>query len=239
MRFASLLLAVLLAGRAAEAAGLERVGYAYDRASGAPLYSEHHFQQFDGADMVAHRVEYRNPSGTRFAGKTLHYGGQPFAPAFRLDDSRDGYAEGGRQRGSVYEMFRIVDGREKKAEVAAGPDLVVDAGFDRFVQACLGALRRGEARKVRLGIPGRLASMSFVIEPAPRATARAEEIELRVRPDSLMRFIVDPIHLTYDVRSGRLRRYVGISNIRNASGERHDARIVFPPDGRRPDGFRE
>jgi hypothetical protein len=232
----ALLLLALLAGPG-RAAGADLVGYAYDRASGEPLYSEHHFQRFDGASLVDHRVEYRDPGGSLIAEKTLAYRRRPFAPEFRLKDARDGYAEGGRWRGGAYEMYRVLDGDEDRKDVAARPDLVADAGFDRFVRAHLASLRRGEPREVRLAVPGRMASLSLVIEPDPGARPAEGEIELRVRPASLLRYFVGPIRLTYDSRSGRLLRYTGISNIRSASGEHHDARIEFPVDGQRPRGF--
>lgn len=52
--------------------------------------------------------------------------------------------------------------------------------------------------------------------------------DVRVQADSWLRWLVAPIDLTYDIASGRLLRYAGLSNIRSESGDRYDARIDFP-----------
>lgn len=39
---------------------------------------------------------------------------------------------------------------------------------------------------------------------------------------------LEPVIVTYDVDSGTLRRYEGISNMLDALGDNHDVRIDFP-----------
>ena len=53
---------------------------------------------------------------------------------------------------------------------------------------------------------------------------------LRLRMEArsrLLRFLVDPIHLTYDLESQRLLVFEGLSNISGDGGEKLEARIVF------------
>lgn len=225
----------------AQADGVARTvtltGYATDRVTGAPLYSETHRQTFQGDVLVSHHTEYRDPDGTLFATKHLDYRTLPFAPTFRLDDLRNGYHEGAQYADGKYLLYRGTksDAHEDVADVAPGPDLVADSGFDRYIEAHLSDLLERKQLHLRLAVAGKLTTVRFRVD-----TLRiddAHEIELRAEPDSLLSFFVAPIHLTYDADSGRLIRYVGISNIRSPSGELYDARIDFPPAGTSEPGF--
>jgi len=50
----------------------------------------------------------------------------------------------------------------------------------------------------------------------------------------LLRVVGDEILVTYDRASADLKRYEGISNIRNAAGENYEVRVEFPAAGRPP-----
>lgn len=51
----------------------------------------------------------------------------------------------------------------------------------------------------------------------------------------LLRVIADGIVVSYDRDSGALRRYEGISNIRDQDGENYQVRVEFPAAGRSGD----
>ena len=54
-------------------------------------------------------------------------------------------------------------------------------------------------------------------------------MELRVEPDSLLRLLVDPLRLSYDVGNHHLLEYVGVSNIHDpATGSAYNVRIIYP-----------
>jgi len=207
------------------------VGQALDRKTGELLYTENHAQQFRGGKLVSDRVEYRWPDGRSFAVKTVRYGDHPYAPDFRLDDSRDGYFEGAEKTGDRYEMYRKHGDQTQRKSIAWSDTLVADAGFDCMVKARLPELlaARGASVQVELAVAGRLASLGFRVV-TEQIDPQRRVVELRAEADSLLRLIVPAIELAYATDTRELLRYVGLSNIRNSSGELYDTRIEFPRD---------
>ncbi|SFF39537.1 hypothetical protein SAMN04488120_103183 [Fontimonas thermophila] len=226
------LLVLAMAVTPAQAARVETlVGYAYARASGEPIYEEHHRFVYDGAVLIEHRVDYRRPDGTPLATKTLDYRTSRYAPAFRLADARDGYVEGAEYVDGSYRLFRRSSQRaaEESKRLPASPDLVADAGFDQYLRDHLQNLLRMGKAEIRFAVAGRLDAFAFRAVVLERTRLfGSDAVKLRVEPDSWLRWLVKPIDLTYDLRDGRLLRYEGLSNIRSETGELYDARIDFP-----------
>ncbi|MBT4499469.1 MAG: hypothetical protein HOC74_17195 [Gemmatimonadetes bacterium] len=44
----------------------------------------------------------------------------------------------------------------------------------------------------------------------------------------LVRLLVDPIALLYDIQTGRILKYEGVTNVADGSGKNFVARILFP-----------
>ncbi len=217
---------------------LEIIGKAYDQKTGQFIYTEHHLQMYNDGELVRHHVEYQKPDGSALATKTLDYGNQPFAPAFQLQDWRDGYLEAAEYTDKGYRLKR----RDRKSAPASSKlidpqgelELVSDAGFDRYVQARLPNLMERGLQKFRLAVAGRLASYGFTARLVERTTLFGQQAALiRVELSNLLSLLVDGIDITYALESGHLLRYSGISNIRDDNGVRYDARIDFPPEQRR------
>lgn len=210
-------------------------GEAYDRQTGKLLYTEHHRIAIRNQFPFEHTVVYRHPDGTPLANKTLDYSHASFAPDFQLEDLRDGYIEGGRTTENGYQLIHRKNAATptERANVSPPPnlDLVADAGFDAYVKTHLATLQDGEPRQFRLAVAGQLDSYTFEAHLAEtyelfgRPAAR-----IRIQPASLLRLIVAPIDITYDLETTALLRYEGLSNIRDKDGNRYDTRIDFPPD---------
>ncbi len=221
-----------LAVPAAQAA-TELTGLAYAARSGELLYTEHHRMTFEQDQLLRHQVQYRHPDGEAFVDKSLDYSRHPYAPDFDLRDLRDGYREGGAVTDQGYQLYRQDRQGERRREktVTLDPELVVDAGFDRYVKAHLDRLLEQERGSFRMAVAGHLTSLRFrirLMDTEPLFGLPA--VRFRVEPDSLLRLFTDHIDITYDRSTGRLLRYVGISNIRDSQGDRHDVRIDFPPE---------
>ncbi len=208
----------------------ELLGQAYDRRTGTLLYSEHHRQRLHNGKLLEHHVEYLWPDGTRFATKTLDYAAHPYAPAFRILDLRDAYIEGAEHAAGGYQLLRGNESALERARIALRDDLVSDSGFDAYARDNLPALIEGRSLSFRLAVAGRLADYGFRAERLRRENLFGRDaLTIRVTADSLLRWLVDPLEITYDIESRQLLRYVGLSNLRSPSGERYDARIDFVP----------
>ncbi len=208
------------------------VGYAYDRASDKLIYTEQHTFESEGEELVKHQVDYVAADGTLLAAKTLDYRGHPYAPEFRMDDKRDDYVEGAQYTDAGYRLFRERDQKSADKMLTPESNLVADAGFDRYVRDHLDELLSGEQQSFHMAIAGHLTELRFRVRLLDKKSLfGVPAARFRVEPASLLRLIADPIDITYATETGRLLRYVGVTNIRNAQGNRYDARIDFPTNG--------
>lgn len=218
-----------LAPAAAADGWVEVVGEARSIKGNDLLYTEHHRIHRSEGLPTRHLVSYRNADGQDFATKQIDYGRSVSSPAFEMTDSRDGYVEGARFEDERYLLYRIEPGKEEKTrELEFGPDLVTDAGFDAYVRQHIGRVLDGERLRFRLGLAGALRSVNFrarLIERFEDPSGPAARI--RVEPDSLLRFLIDPLELVYSLQPLQLRAYRGRTNIRDVDGDAIDAVIRF------------
>lgn len=209
-----------------------RIGEARSLDDGRVLYREEHLlaRQADG-DPVQRLVLYRCPDGAAFGRKTLDYGSNPFVPSFRMEDARWDYVE---------QLRHDADGLQLRVERAGEParsgtiavddaSLVADAGYDEFVRQRWDQLITGEKVKLDFIVPARLTYYGFAVQKQ-----REEQVDdgpVKVFSLGLSGFFglfLPDIEVAYDAETRELRRFVGLTNIRNVEGNNVEARIHFP-----------
>ncbi len=200
-------------------------------AAGRLIYIEQDFVWDGGARRL---TLYRCPDGSPFARREDDArGGDPAAPDFSLDDAQTGYREGVRRNAdgtrSVYVRMRR-GGDEKSAPLPMTRHLVIDAGFDAFVIRHFDALLSGATVPVEFLVPGRLETIGFkIMRIEDTAAAARGEVAFRLELGNWFGFLLPHIDVRYDARTRVLRRYVGLSNLRDARGDNLKVRIDFPP----------
>lgn len=227
------LLAALLAAAPAAAARAEWLGYrgeARDPSAGSLLYIEEHWLR-EGGDGPAERVVvYRCPSGEAFARKRVDYAVSRLAPAFLLEDGRDGYLEGllRAERGAELVVRRGNAEPERRARVdEAG--LVADAGFDEFIRSQWDRLVGGESVELRFAIPARQDAMRFRVRHLGSGEADGRPVErFRLRLGGVIGWVAPQIDVTYAANDRQLLSYAGLSNLRDPRGRQWVASIQFP-----------
>lgn len=219
----------------ANASTVELLGRAFAQNSDTLLYSERHDQQFDASQLTLHTVSYEKPDGKVFAVKTATYPQQPGVAQFEFTDQRNGAVEGSRylDDGSL-ELYakKNSDSALKKGFIDVRDDTVVDAGFDRYVAANFDQLLAGDSVKIRFGLPGRQTDYKFLVSKPERVDFLGRKaLRAKIRPASrVLSWLVDPITLTYDIKSRRLMMYEGVSNIKTDDGELQTVRIIYYPE---------
>ena len=195
------------------------------------LYTEHHWIQRVDGQPREHQVRYLDPDGKLIATKQVRYPHSPATPAFTMRDLRHGTEEGGEYADDRYFLFKQegAQAKRKREAIALGPDLVVDAGFDGFVRQHLEALAQGQQVDFRLGVAGSLRSFDFRARKTGERTLDGRRaFDIRVEPDSMLRWFVDPLELVYAIEPVQLLEYRGRTNIATDKGDsRHDAVIRF------------
>ena len=219
------MIAALLA--AALAAGGDDIlayeGLAYARRGDALLYREQHY--VDGAQRL---VVYRCADGAAFARKRVDAAASPFAPDFDLVDARLSYREGATRDGDVREVFVERGGARTATRLSPPADGVVDAGFDAYLRAHWDALARGEATTIPFLVPSEQRFLPFRVRRLDTDAARGET-RFRLTLAAWYGFLAPAMDVTYDSATRELRRYAGLTPIRDAGGDNLDVRIEFPP----------
>lgn len=223
-------LALVVAGQP-QAALLSIEGQARDPKSERLLYREEHLFRHEGERPVERLVLYRCPDGIAFARKRIDYRSSAIAPEFELVDAR-GYREGLRREGGRTMVW--AGGKPARALRTSGGPLVADAGFDEFLRQSWSQLGAGESRPLAFVVPSFGRSLSFEVRGLGRrgsGDAAVQRFELRL--EGLLGKVTSPISVEYTTTDRRLRRFAGLTNVRDGHGDQIEARIDFP-DAPRP-----
>lgn len=230
------------AALSADSGSLERwaLGEVRAREGGSLLYREHHLAPPSGG--LPSRVEYRRENGELFAEKTLDHSRSRTAPAIDFRDHRRDvrivtrYPEGS-DTGQLQMAYYPPGDEEPRRKMFETDSLIVDAGFDPFVQQHWKRLLDGERIVADFLVPSRQDTIKVGITKVDKEQCRTavEGIHcMKVSPAGALRlfsWFVEPIYLAYHPQPLRLVLYQGRGNIPDASGDSRQVRIQYDYDG--------
>jgi hypothetical protein len=226
----------LLPAAIASAADYTFSGFAHDRDSGELLYVETHSvcasDTLDEQRVVLYR---RDEHAAPFARKTLSYRSDRQRPSFDFSDLRSGVAESvTRESRGFWVTTRTGAQAKPRSTLIADSDVaVIDAGFDEFVRAYWAELQRGESLDAQFLVPSRLDAVQFRVRKVDQARIAGDEASvIRLALAGPLGWFLPDIEVSYRNRDGRLLRYRGLTNIRDAAGKLLEAQIDFPDSAR-------
>jgi hypothetical protein len=205
-------------------------GYAYDLKSGKYLYTEVHEQHVQGDRWIGGTMTYFDPQGHQIGRKTLDFSKDSCIPTYHLTLNGSGYEEGISSVGDKIDMFKrhAAGEAEEHASLDKTTAMAADSGFHIYIRSHFAELMAGQTVAFKLIVPGNLDAFKFRIRRIGDTQFEGlSAIRLLVEPDSLLRFLVDPLELTYEPKERKLLEYRGISNVHDASGKAYTARIAF------------
>jgi hypothetical protein len=181
-------------------------------------------------------VLYTCKDGSAFARKTSSYV-RAEAPDFLLEDASNGMSEGVRSEGGARQVFfrAALTDRERSKTLHEASDLVVDTGFDVFVRDRWQALVDGGDLPIRFLVPSHLSDMGFRVR-----YVRGDQIDgvpvdvFRLTLSNVFGRFVPGIDVYYSTQDHILMRYMGLSDLLDASGNNIRADILFGLADRRP-----
>jgi hypothetical protein len=180
-------------------------GKAYDQGSGELLYSERYSCSQDGLKCS---VEYTDAADVLIAYKELDFSISSFRPTLSIQDYRS----------------------DMKIEIGFEEDdnLVVDAGFDRYLRSKWTELDNGEVVKFSFLVVGYEDPLKMRAERRDSDSCIQEELCLEISLDSwFLGLLADPIALAYSRDERRLLRYQGLSNMRAENGDSLQVSIQY------------
>lgn len=232
LSLAALLLAA--SGAVAQEQAVRFQGYAYELASNRFLYTEVHEQRIVGERWLGGTIEYYGADGARLGRKIMDFTHDPYIPVYRLNlTARGGYMEG--IEAVTPERIDLVrkpyGGTEAKARaIARRRSMTADSGFHAFVRDQFERLLAGETIPFVFAVASNLDAYKFRARAVGATTFEGRPaVRLRVEPDSLLRWLVDPLELVYEPGQRKLVEYRGISNVHDpATGNAYNVRVVYP-----------
>lgn len=230
-----LLVAASAGAAAADETTLKFRGYAYDLSSNKFLYTELHEQHVEGPRWLGGTIVFIAPDGSELGRKTLDFSQDPFVPLFRLEmKSHGGYSE------AITAVTPERIDMELKPYGAAGVKrgsiphaalVAADSGLHVFIREHFAELLEGKTLDFVFAVAGNLEGYRFRVARLPDTSFENKTaVRFRVEPaSSLLRWLTDPLELTYDPSQRKLLEYRGETNLHDpATGRAYNARIVYP-----------
>ena len=223
-------------------------GTAYSLDNDQILYREDHTLTMKDGQPIERTTLYYDADNQLFAEKNNRYRSQfnnsdsnnsdsnntgsdnSATPDFMLTDDRYGYSESMEQDGKRWRV-EYKEPEESGNKILAKPDYtpVIDAGFDEFVRAHWNDLMEGDTVNFSFAVPSRLEWIDFRLIPLAQKDGTLT-VEMRLK-SRWIAWLLDPVFLTYDIKSKRLLTYRGLTNIRtmNGDGIKAEIRYTYPP----------
>lgn len=212
-------------------------GFAYSMETGELLYSEHHsILSHPERGRVTSSVQYRSPSEQLIADKSLKYQGAGYFPDFHFKDLRTQQSLKVERTEKIITIIESenVNLKPKTKRNTLAPilnkSMVADAGFDVFMMKNWSSLISGKKQLVEFLAPTRSMFVTFEIK---RTFINDAVVGFSLAPNNFfISMLVDPILLEYDLASGRILSYKGLTNIDEviegrATGSYHVAHIKY------------
>jgi len=181
------------------------------------------------------RVDYMSPDGKKFATKTLAYTGEPFQPMFEFEDLRDKEYSSARFEGARLVLTYGVHGEQNQKTIMDNAKVVVDTGFDSYIQLNWDQLVAGKRLKFDFVVISRLSVVQLEVRkikssdsPVYDADYGREWIYFQITPaKKIASLFANPINLAYDPKGKYLMRFHGRSNLDDDKGVPLDDRIEY------------
>jgi hypothetical protein len=209
---AGLAVSLLAPAQAARVTGQVR-----DASTQGLLYTEVHEQTLatDGSVQTA-MTTYLDPQGREIGRKVLDFRANRTVPRYRMDLPTQRYAEGITEVGNEVALFKLDQGQEQRKRLPLPTGRVAaDSGFNQLLLDQMPAIKAGETVAFVLIVPGKADQYQFRARKrnAPSPPGETARLRVTVEPDSLLRWVVSPIELVYNMEGTRLLQYTGLSNV--------------------------
>ena len=227
----SALLVLLIPVFEVSAMSVSAVGSAYDLETNEVLYTENHCVLND-----RRVVEYRDVKDKLIAHKLVDYSSGLLTPSFvQLNVEQNDVIK-------VKPLDDRVEMQRRNLDVGVDQDpqaknrsstlaLVVDAGFDNFIRQYWDRLLEGEVVTFQFPAAARSELFEFKVNRMNCSYGDESQQCFNLRLDSwLLRMMVAPIELGYDKQSRQLKRFRGLANIENKSGQGYTVDIRYQYD---------
>ena len=231
----ALSLCLVMQSFAPEATELSYLGSAFDAKTRKIIYTELHEELKEKGKHVGTITTYKDVYGLVIARRKLDFLKDNNTPTFKLEDLRSGYIEGAEVTNNSVKVYVREDYQSTMEEriLHVPQPCVIDGGFNYFVKNNWDALLKGGILTFNFVVPARKDYYKFRVRKVSETTYIGKKaIVVHLEPDNfIIRALVDPIVITYDLSSKRILIYEGISNLASGTGKNYVAKLLYPTVG--------
>jgi hypothetical protein len=226
LRSTTRLMIVVLAGSliASAVSAAERVSHAVGIARDerrAVSYIEHHQHLPSGSQ----RIDYYQADLTPIAYKLLGYPGKPQHPSIEQENFALGTKAQVEVTAAEIKMWRLEAGEETSSSLLISDSLIVDAGFDAFIQANWGNLQAKSARQIEFAAAGSAQTLKMRLDV--EAGNDLGSVNFNLTPSSwLVRMFLPSLTFFYS-QDRQLLRYEGYSNFASPDSDSQQVVVDF------------
>ena len=195
--------------------------------NGALEYIEHHYLEYENGNIRESRTIYYDPHNQKIGYLISEYSHGPQFGSYDFRDFRAEYQDGAKVTPHRIQLFKK-EGSEEDAEETYLPrdtGQIVGQGIHHFIVYNLEAISRGEIIEVKMVLPSRLDQYDFRIR---KLNLEGDTLHVRLEIDNwFLRLFAPHMDCVYDMKTGRLLRYEGISNLTDGSGNYAEVVITY------------
>jgi hypothetical protein len=194
---------------------------------GKLVYREDHSADFQDNKIQSALTTYTDPSGKVLAKLKSNFTKSINVPEHEMEDKKTG-VYGVRYKNDEIIMYRKFEGKEETKTVKTAQKnklLVAGQGLHYWILHHFDELLAKKKIELLFLIPGKLDTYHFTLKLLKNTP---ETAELEVEIDSwFLRLFAPKLELTYDIKTKRLARYKGLSNLQTEKGDLMNVEIIY------------
>jgi len=193
------------------------IGKARDN-DGQLLYIEKHRVDYGSEQIAESRTEYFDGEGRNIGELISDYRYGPRFGSYTFRDFRAGYEDGAEVLEESIRMFRRPSpgASEETATIPRTDRQMVGQGFHHFIAENLEAIAADQTLHVALVLPSRLDQFDFRIR---KRSSEKGRLVVRLEIDNwFLRLFAPYVEADYDLQTGNLLQYRGVSNLADPQG---------------------
>lgn len=219
-------IAMNLSWLGAEAHGETFVGKAVN-AQGIVEYVEYHTVTYKNGKVSESQTIYYDANNKKIGELISEYSFGPQFGSYDFRDIRAQYQDGAKVAADTIWLYRKQSPESDIDEenLLKEADQIVGQGFHQFIVYNLERIAQGEVFHIRLVLPSRLDQYEFRIR---KRKVDGDTLYIRLEIDNwILRLFAPHVDAEYDLKTRRLLRYEGISNLEDTAGKNKKVTISY------------
>jgi hypothetical protein len=206
---------------------VERVyGRAFNK-DGMLEYSEEHIIQYENGRIAAINTTYYSVNSQRIGSQLSDFSKGPLLVSYDFKDERLQYNDGVQVMSDRILIYckETPDAKTKKKYLSRESNQIIGQGFNQFIVSRLDALARGDLISAKLLLPAQMDQFNVRIS---KHKIEENRILVRIELDNwFLRLFTPHVEAEYDLNTGRLLKYQGVSMISDEDGKTVEVTTVY------------